>query len=425
MKSRGILTTIAVALAITFISPVNVKAEESKSPLLPNIVGKAAVTLDYETGEIIYYKEGDAKKYPASTTKLMTALVFAENAKKSDTIPYNEDAKRQPEYSLNINFKPIALTDSMSGEDVMKALMMYSANDSAYMIADYIGKGDYKTFVDMMNKKAKSLNLNNTHFVNPNGLHDDNHYTTAYDLSVIAREAYKNDWVREVMTTDKAKIQISNGTIINLENRNKQLNHEGNIGGKTGYTTQAGRCLAAIYERNGRKLLGVVLQSEYDANDTTVFEDMKKIMDYSFEAQKITYLKAGTVVGKTTVSYKPLKFFGPDKKIEVPITLTEDVTYYDNIVNRSEIKTSVDTPNIDAWQLAKNNSTLKLTVSERVYSKQYGLTADISTSKLVKENLALYATVIGSVVATLVVISAIFSLFRKVSRGRRRKRNIF
>ncbi|QAA35363.1 D-alanyl-D-alanine carboxypeptidase [Clostridium manihotivorum] len=406
-------------------SPLTAKAEEKATAKLPTIVGDSAITLDYDTGEIIYYKNGDAKRYPASTTKMMTALLFSEKAKKTDEVPYNEDAKKQPEYSLNVNFKPMAVTDKMTAEDVMKALLMYSANDSAYMIADYIGNGDYHKFVDMMNAKAKELNLKNTHFANPNGLHDPDHYTTAYDLSVIAREAYKQPWVQEVMTTEKSSIKISNGAIINLENRNKELNKDGNIGGKTGYTSQSGRCLAAIYERNGHKIIGVVLKSYYDAQDQTVFNDMKKIMDYSFAAEKSTLIKSGSEVKKVNVSYKPLKFFGPTKTVEVPLVVQEDVKYYENDINKKEVTQNVKLTDVDAWKLAKDNASIKLTVAERNYSKDYAVKANISTSDLVKANLGLYFGLVAGVIIVIVLILFVIATINRLKRKSRRNKNIF
>ncbi|GIM30484.1 D-alanyl-D-alanine carboxypeptidase [Clostridium polyendosporum] len=429
MKRKGIITSLLLAFSISVFTPKIAKADEIVSSKLPNIWGKSALTMDYDTGEIIYYKDGDTKKYPASTTKLMTALVFAENGKKSELIPYTAEAKKQPEYSLNINFKPIDIGATMEADDVMKALLMYSANDSAYMIADYIGQGDYNKFVDKMNDKVKKLDLTNTHFTNPNGLHNADHYTTAYDLAVITQTAYKNDWVREVMGTEKSTIKISNGTVIDtvidIENRNKNLNKDGNIGGKTGYTSEAGRCLATVYEKNGRKLVGVVLQSQYDANDQTVFEDMNKIMDWSFAAKKVNYLKAGTVVEKITVNYKPLKFFGPSKTIEVPLVLEDNVDYYENEVNKKELKSSVSTSDLDAWKLAKNKTSAKLVVSERSYEKEYNLKADITKSSLIKANIGIYFIFVLAVIILIVLSILLVSLIKRGSRRRTRRKNIF
>lgn len=427
MKRKGIITSLLLAFSISVFTPKIAKASETASSTPPNIWGKSAITMDYDTGEIIYYKDGDTKKYPASTTKLMTALVFAEaeSGKKSEPIPYTDNAKKQPEYSLNVNFKPIAIGDTMEADDVMKALLMYSANDSAYMMADYIGQGDYTKFVDKMNDEVKKLHLTNTHFVNPNGLHDPNHYTTAYDLAVITGAAYKNPWVQEVMSTQKSTIKISNGTVIDVDNRNKNLDKDGNIGGKTGYTSEAGRCLATVYQRGGRKLIGVVLQSQYDANDQTVFQDMDKIMNWSFAAKKVNYLKAGTVVEKITANYKPLKFFGPTKTIEVPLILQDNIDYYDNEINKKEFKSSVSVSNSDAWALTKSETPAKLVVSEKSYKKEYNLKAGISKSSLIKANIGLYFICVLAIVIIVALSVLLILLIKRGSRRRTRRRNIF
>lgn len=421
MRRKGILTSLILAMGFTIFSPFANKVQAAEKVTSPSIAGTYAVTIDYETGELIYTKGIDEKAYPASTTKMLTALIFAENKEKSDTIPYTADALKQPAYNLNTNQGIIKVGDTMTADDVMKALLLFSANDSAYMIADSVA-GDSKSFEDMMNKKIADLNLKNTHFVTPNGLHDSDHYTTAYDLSVIAKEAFHNDWVRETMATDKATIEVSNGKTINLENRNRFVGQDGNIGGKTGYTSQAGRCLVAIYERSGRKLIGVVLNSAYDAKDETVFNDMKKIMDYSYSAEKETYLKAGEQVDKVKVDYKPFRLFGPTKTIEVPLVLQEDVTYYNNEINKKEIEASVKVKNLNAWQLASNKDAAKLDVKERVYSKEYSLKANLSTSSLIKANLLLYFVTFIVIILILALALFIVALIKRGGKRRRRKR---
>ncbi|MPQ43956.1 D-alanyl-D-alanine carboxypeptidase family protein [Clostridium tarantellae] len=424
-KENKIITALLLALFITVFAPFShiVQATENKENKLPSIVGKYAVTMDYETGEIIYAKNADDRAYPASTTKLLTALIFAENANKTDVIPYTQNAKQQPEYSLNKNFKPININDTMSADNVMKALLLYSANDAAYMIADSVS-GNSKNFATIMNDKIASLGLKNTHFVTPNGLHKDNHYTTAYDMAVITRSAFENSWVRDVMGLKKATIDISNGTKIMLENRNKYIGKDGNIGGKTGYTSKANRCLTAVYERDGRKIVGTVLNSEYDAKDETVFKDMNKIMDYSFNAKKSTLLKANEIVETIPVEYKAFKFFGPKKTIDVPMVLTKDVTYYKNPINDSNISYEVSINDKDAWHIASNSDAAKLIVTERNSSTQYNLTPDIGLFSIIKANILLY---IGSFIIFIAIIILILFVIRGINirKRRRNRRRIF
>lgn len=190
------------------------------------------------------------------------------------------------------------------------------------IIADNVA-GDSKAFADLMNKKAKDLGANSSNFVTPNGLHDDNHYTTAYDLSLIAKAAFANDWERETMQLDKAPITLNNSRII-LENRNLGLGKNGNITGKTGITNQVGGCLAAVYERDGRQLIGVILKDKQRDNaDLTKFNDMDTIMNYSYAASKSKYKSTSDNVGTAEANNKAFGGFGPTKTISVPVKLSQ------------------------------------------------------------------------------------------------------
>ena len=155
------------------------------------------------------------------------------------------------------------------------------------------------------------------------------------------------------------------------------MGKDGCIGGKTGYTDPAGRCLVAIYERNGRKILGVVMNSVYDKNDTFVFDDMKKVIDWSYEAKPATLHTKDSVLTTKTIKYKPLGFIGPERSINVPIVVKEDVNYYDNQVNKTEIKEDLNLANINISSLKGNNPIGTLSIKERNISKEYKLYADV------------------------------------------------
>lgn len=386
MKKKLILKTLILTLSISLLSPlasIKGNAATAATSALPDINAQAAITMDLETGEVIYCKDADSRRYPASTTKLLTGLLLAENKQKSDSIEFTESAKAQPEYSLNINFmhNSMQVGDTMSADDVMKGLLLFSGNDTAYMIADNVA-GSAEKFADMMNAKAKELGANNSHFVTANGLHDDNHYTTAYDLSLITKAAFENDWEREIMGLADASIEI-NGAKVLLENRNLGLGRNGNIGGKTGLTNAAGGCLAAVYEVNGRKLIGVVLKSrQVDNADMTKFNDMDSIMDYSYNASKTIFKSSGDEVGTTDVEYKSFGFFGPTKTISVPLKLTQDVTYYSNAINDAESEITYDKTDASAWKLLFNKD-VTLTYSTRNHSENVTGTVDISFLSLI------------------------------------------
>lgn len=427
MKKNFILKTLILTLSISLFSPLASINAKAATTAQPDINAQAAITMDLETGEIIYCKDADSKRYPASTTKLLTGLLLAENKQKSDEIAFTESAKIQPEYSLNINFmhNSMKVGDTMSADDVMKGLLLFSGNDTAYMIADNVA-GNSQKFADMMNAKAKEIGANNSHFVTANGLHDENHYTTAYDLSLITKAAFQNDWERETMELADASIQI-NGAKVLLENRNLGLGKNGNIAGKTGLTNAAGGCLAAVYEVNGRKLIGVVLKSrQVDNADMTKFNDMDSIMNYSYNTSKTVYKSSGEEVGTTDVQYKSFGFFGPTKTITVPLKLTQDVTYYANAINDAESQITYDKTDSSAWKLLFNKD-VTLTYSTRNHNESVAGSVDISFGNILKDNIIIYIATLASIIIiiTLIILiknMALNSRRRKSSYSRRRRR---
>jgi len=432
-------------LTIFFVISFSITAFAANADL-PTIKGKSAIVMDAKTGEIIYAKDIDASPmYPASTTKLLTALLLAENKKPTDLLTYTQNSANQPEYTLRtlVGKNNLRVGDTMTAEDAMKALLLFSANDIAYMIADNLAESP-ADFANMMNDKIKSLGLKHTHFVTPNGLDNgiDDHYTSAYDLAIITREAYKNSWVSKVMGTKKDKVEISNGAIAYIENRNKLLGQKidtafadkvgidleqvpasnaVSIGGKTGYTAKSGRTLTNVFEKDGRVLIGVVMKSVYDANDTYVFNDMAKIINWAYAAKKTPLYKANTELKTIFIKYKPLKFLGPEKEIKVPVILKEDATYYENEANKSEIKTDFQiSKDIRVSKLSTDKSIGKLVLKERNFTTTYDLYPTISSKAVIKNNILLY---IGAGVGVVAVILLILIFIRLISTSRRRRRN--
>lgn len=428
MKKNVILKALVITLSLSIFSPLaissfaatnsTVKAKTSAEGQ-PDIKAEAALTMDYDTGEVIYCKDADSKRYPASTTKLLTGLLLAENRKNTDQLDYTKSAKEQPEYSLNLNYMHNTMQpgDKVSADDIMKGLLLFSGNDTAYVIADNIS-GDAKSFSDLMNKRAKELGANNSNFITPNGLHNDNHYTTAYDLSLIAKAAFNNPWEMETMKLSKAPITLKNSKII-LENRNLTLGKNGNLAGKTGTTVPAGGCLVTVYEREGRKLIGVVLKSrQIDNADMTKFNDMDSIMDYSYSIAKETYKPSGENIGTAQVQYKSFIAFGPTKTISVPLKLTQDVSYYKNAINDAESQITFNGTTSSAWDLLFNKN-VKLTYSTRNHTEEVTGAADISLSTLLKDNILIYI----STLVAIVIIVTLIALIKSMASNSRRKKN--
>ena len=224
----------------------------------------AAVLLDADTGQVLYEKNGDERMLIASTTKIMTALVALERAKLTDTITVT--ASHMVEGS-SMYLKP---GEVVTVEELLYGLMLCSGNDAALALADCCG--GLEVFVAAMNDKAAALGMTGTSFANPNGLDDENHYSTARDMAVLAAYAAENPTFRRICSTRTATVGGRTMT-----NHNKLLTQvEGCIGMKTGYTRAAGRTLVSCAERQGRRLVAVTL---CDGND---WADHKALYEMGF-----------------------------------------------------------------------------------------------------------------------------------------------
>ena len=216
---------------------------------------KAACILDRQTGRVLYAQGERARLPMASTTKVMTALLAIERGNLSDTVVCSGNAFGVPGTSIYL-----AEGERLTLEQMLLGLMLSSGNDAAVAIAEHIG-GTVEDFVALMNARAREIGANDTHFANPHGLPDDSHYTTAYDLALIAREAMGNETFRRIVSTKRATIPWEGRTYRRqLNNKNKLLSvYEGATGVKTGYTSKAGRCLVFGAQREGLELIGAVL----------------------------------------------------------------------------------------------------------------------------------------------------------------------
>ena len=224
------------------------------------------------------------------------------------------------------------------------------------------------------------------------------------------------------MALKKDSVQTSTGTIAIIENRNKNLGLDGCIGGKTGYTAAAGRCLLALYERDGRTLVGVVLKSAYDAQDTAAFNDMKSIIDWSYAAEKTTFYKSGSTLETISVPYKTFRFFGKEKTIDVPLVLNNDIKYYDNDINAKETELVFNTEEINPWKLNGKDKVATVTVKQRNSSTTYDLYSTVKSSDLIKANILSYILLVAGIIAVLALVIFIIASFKKRSRKRYNRR---
>lgn len=298
--SRGVKLSACLLAGITIVSlifplslPLKAEAAETDAAAWPNpgdVQSQAASVIDVDSGTFLYEKNVDDRKYPASITKLMTALVAAENSSMDDTVTFSSSAV----FDIDRGSSSIArdVDEQMTMEQTMYGMLLESANECANAIAEHVGGGDRNKFVDMMNAKAKELGCTNTHFANPSGLPNDDHYTTAHDMALIAAAAYKNPIVAKIVGTKQYTIPPTNkhADPTNLFNHHQMLcNHKGSkwlydgcLGGKTGYTTVAGNTLVTYAKRNDMLLAVVVL----GAGNQCHYIDTTNLLNFYFSNYK-------------------------------------------------------------------------------------------------------------------------------------------
>ena len=248
----------------------------------PKVEAGSAVLMDANTGAILYSKNAHKKLYPASITKIMTTALAMQRCNPDDTVTFSDYAiTHQDVDSSNIG---CLVGEQMKVSDCYRAIMLASANEVATAIAEQ-SCGNLKNFVELMNQTARQIGCTRTHFNNANGLPDKHHYTTAHDMALIARYAWKNTQFRKVATTLEYTIEPTNLYTEPrvLYNHHKMMSntgyyYEGCLGGKTGYTQAAGNTLVTYAKRGHMTLICVVLQDE----GTYTYTDTAALFDYGF-----------------------------------------------------------------------------------------------------------------------------------------------
>ena len=316
----------------------------------PNILSESAILIDAASGTILAQKNPDKKMYPASLTKIMTAILAIEMGKLTDVITVDDDTPFEIEGS-HIALEP---GEILTLKDLLYSLMLPSANDAASAIAKHYGK-NLDGFVKIMNEKAKELGAYNTNFANPHGLHDVNHYTTAADLALITQYAMKNETFRKIVETTRYEIKTTNKkdepryfTTLNkllYNTTNNQIYVDGTYispyyeyatGAKTGYTPEAGNCLAATATKNGTELIAVTMKGI----SLEMYQDTHNLFNYGFEEyQNITLINKNTFI-------KNIKISNGDSK-EISIITEADLTALLEKGSMDNIKSNVIMNDID------------------------------------------------------------------------------
>lgn len=242
------------------------------APLSPPIKAKSAIVMDATTGKVLYSKNAEEQRYPASTTKMMSLIVALEHGKLDELVTASKNAASTEGSSLELT-----QGETLKMIDLLYGIMLISGNDATVAVAEHIS-GTVEKFAALMTEKAHAIGANNTQFANSSGLPNPNHFTTAHDLARIAAYGYKNPLFTEIVSTKHRIIPLAGkeyGRDLYNENRMLWLSEGGN-GVKTGYTDAAGRCLVSGAKRNGLQLITVVLDSD------AMWDDSIALLNFGF-----------------------------------------------------------------------------------------------------------------------------------------------
>lgn len=403
MKQKKILLVLIIVVIINFIFCISVHAIE------PNINAEGAISVELSTGKIVYEKNAHQKMFPASTTKVMTALLVLENCNLDEKAKVSyESIQAVPEGYSNANLQ---VGEEMSVKDLLYALMLPSANEAANVLAEHVA-GSVESFSTMMNTRAEELGCETTNFVNPNGIHNDNHYSSAYDLYLIAKEAMKNETFRKIVSTtkytlpateiypnnDRTYTNTNKLIIYNSSNRADNYYYKDAIGIKTGFTSQAGNCLISASSRGGLEFINVVLNAKLTDDGLSYrFLDSIELFNYDYNNYEFATLKEADDI----IESIEIKNATKDTK-NLDVHIKDSIT----VLRNKEISLETITPEITY----KENLIAPIIKGEEIGEIKYNVEEIEYTSKLVagsdveKSNLSIYLIISGGIVLIFAII---------------------
>ncbi|QWH59870.1 D-alanyl-D-alanine carboxypeptidase [Bacillus mycoides] len=359
------ISVFVMVICLFFLTPMTLYAEtnigvnpEQVAPPPaegPNVFSQFATTIDAKTGDMLYDKNAHHRAFPASMTKVLTAILLMEHTKPEDQFTFSQLALDQEKSNYQIEFHP---GETINRNTALMILMVLSANDVSYAIAERIG-GSVENFANMMNERAKQLGAKDSHFVTPNGLHDPNHYTTPYDMAMITRGVQKYPEILQAMNTKRTTVTTSTQTV-SIFNKSTYFENPYSMGGKTGFTNEARNTLVLLNEKDGNRIINVVMASQRPE----IYEDLKQMAEYSFgQFTKQTVLDKHSWHQKTTYLNKDVdseleksaelmlkKDEGKNIKTAFRVNSVDKESLYQKGIHRGEVVGAVD--------IIKNNQTI-------------------------------------------------------------------
>jgi D-alanyl-D-alanine carboxypeptidase (penicillin-binding protein 5/6) len=393
-----VVTLLAVACSTPVFSPPAAAAR-------PNIESVAAVLMDADTGAVLYSRSMHERRPMASTTKIMTALLALESADLPPTITAGPVVQTVTGSSLYL-----APEDTIRREDLVAALLIQSANDAAAVVAQRLG-GSIEGFAALMNKRAVVLGALDTHFVNPHGLYDPDHYSSAYDLALITRAAYRHERFAELVATKATDVTVPSAPdgVRRLINHNKLLWRADFVDGvKTGYVRQSGHCLVASGTKDGWRLISVVLDSP------DMYAESLSLLQYGFESfDRQVYARPGDAVGRARVR--------GGLRQDVPVVCEAPLSYVSGPDLR-EPRLEVSLLELDAPVSEGGPAgTARLVSQDRVLVES----ALVAAEAVPSSRLRVFALWFLRIVIMLAILVLLTRTYAKAVKGHRRRRSHF
>ncbi len=396
-----------IAFLLIFIfSSVNFVSAAEISP--PSIDSEGAVLIDATTGKVLYEKNMNKPLAPASTTKVMTALLTLERCKLDDKVLIGKNPPNAEGTAIGI-----VEGETLTVKDLLEGLLLESANDCAEALAEHIG-GSISNFSKIMNDRARQLGCKNTHFVNPSGLYEKDHLTTAYDLALILTEVEKNPTFVDICQQPFYKIPPTDKTTEYRWVNNKDcLVLKGNkyfykdcIAGKTGYTTPSKHTFTAIAERNGQKLVLALLRSE---SKDTYFPEAKKLFDYGFEKYTLVKLYSKGDIVKT---------YNIDNKESIPLIASKDFYYVKekNSKNTPDPICNIVNKNLNGSSFSRGQQILtsKIMIGNEIVGElalESGIDRKIASNNLAQNHSSskyIWKTIVYIIIAFMFILACIY-----------------
>lgn len=384
-----------------------------------SIGAESAILIDSLSGKILYGKNENEKKYPASTTKILTAIIVIENCNLDDkvTASYNAISAVPPGYSV----ASLQIGEELTIEQLLQLLLIHSANDAANVLAEHVG-GSIESFATMMNTKAIEIGCTNTHFTNPSGKHDNEHYTSSHDLAIIMQYCMKNSTFRSICgsksciipATNKYEQRVFSNTneLLVVDTRNIASNYyyKYAIAGKTGYTMQAKNCLVSCANKDNLELICVVLGAGQDYRGLSYrFLDSKTLFEYAYNTYTTKKIREQGAIAK---------------QIEIP-NGTKETRILDLLIQNDIIalikQSQVDSDLLPEISINENLSA-PITASSVVGTIKYSVDGVDYCSNLIASHSVDKSNSLGIIIQIAILIFVLFLLYEIITSKKNKKR---